>query len=70
MGPAPYDLVSLLQDARVDVPDPLEIALLGRYVKARLGAGPGIRHHRLRATLRHARRATRHQDPRHLRAAR
>jgi tRNA threonylcarbamoyl adenosine modification protein YjeE len=40
MGPAPYDLVSLLQDARVDVPDPLEIALLGRYVKARLSADP------------------------------
>jgi tRNA threonylcarbamoyl adenosine modification protein YjeE len=40
LGPAPYDLVSLLQDARVDVPDPLEIALLGRYVKARLGADP------------------------------
>ena len=40
MGPAPYDLVSLLQDARVDVPDPMEIALLGRYVKARLGADP------------------------------
>jgi tRNA threonylcarbamoyl adenosine modification protein YjeE len=38
MGPAPYDLVSLLQDARVDVPDGLEIALLGRYVKARLDA--------------------------------
>jgi tRNA threonylcarbamoyl adenosine modification protein YjeE len=38
MGPAPYDLVSLLQDARVDVPDALEIALLGRYVKARLDA--------------------------------
>ena len=38
VGPAPYDLVSLLQDARVDVPDQLEIALLGRYVKARLDA--------------------------------
>ena len=38
MGPAPYDLVSLLQDARVDVPDAMEIALLGRYVKARLDA--------------------------------
>src|SRR5436853_1162401 len=38
MGPAPYDLVSLLQDARVDVPDAMEIALLGRYAKARLGA--------------------------------
>lgn len=40
MGPAPYDLVSLLQDARVDVPDQMEIALLGRYVKARLDADP------------------------------
>jgi len=42
MGPAPYDLVSLLQDARVDVPDPMEIALLGRYVKARLDADPNF----------------------------
>jgi hypothetical protein len=42
MGPAPYDLVSLLQDARVDVPDPMEIALLGRYVKARLDADPAF----------------------------
>jgi tRNA threonylcarbamoyl adenosine modification protein YjeE len=42
MGPAPYDLVSLLQDARVDVPDPMEIALLGRYVKARLTADPSF----------------------------
>jgi aminoglycoside/choline kinase family phosphotransferase len=40
MGPAPYDLVSLLQDARVDVPDQMEITLLGRYVKARLDADP------------------------------
>jgi tRNA threonylcarbamoyl adenosine modification protein YjeE len=38
LGPAPYDLVSLLQDARVDVPDQMEITLLGRYVKARLNA--------------------------------
>jgi aminoglycoside/choline kinase family phosphotransferase len=38
LGPAPYDLVSLLQDARVDVPDQMEITLLGRYVKARLDA--------------------------------
>jgi len=38
LGPAPYDLVSLLQDARVDVPDTMEISLLGRYVKARLAA--------------------------------
>jgi aminoglycoside/choline kinase family phosphotransferase len=40
MGPAPYDLVSLLQDARVDVPDAMEIALLGRYVKGRLSIDP------------------------------
>ena len=36
LGPAAYDLVSLLQDARVDVPEPLELALLTRYMKARL----------------------------------
>ncbi len=32
MGPAAYDVASLLQDARVDVPEPLERALLKRYV--------------------------------------
>jgi tRNA threonylcarbamoyl adenosine modification protein YjeE len=35
LGPAPYDLVSLLQDARIDVPEQLELALLTRYIKAR-----------------------------------
>jgi tRNA threonylcarbamoyl adenosine modification protein YjeE len=35
MGPAAYDLASLLQDARVDVPETLEIALLGRYARVR-----------------------------------
>ena len=35
MGPAAYDLASLLQDARVDVPEALEVALLGRYVRSR-----------------------------------
>jgi tRNA threonylcarbamoyl adenosine modification protein YjeE len=43
LGPAPYDLVSLLQDARVDVPDQMEITLLGRYVKARLAADKDFR---------------------------
>ena len=38
MGPAAYDVASLLQDARVDVPESVEINLLGRYVKARLDA--------------------------------
>jgi N-acetylmuramate 1-kinase len=37
LGSAAYDLVSLLQDARVDVPERLELALLTRYIKTRLG---------------------------------
>jgi tRNA threonylcarbamoyl adenosine modification protein YjeE len=40
MGPAAYDLASLLQDARVDVPDALEVTLLGRYVQKRREADP------------------------------
>jgi N-acetylmuramate 1-kinase len=36
IGPAAYDVASLLQDARVDVPEDLEVALLSRYVRARL----------------------------------
>jgi tRNA threonylcarbamoyl adenosine modification protein YjeE len=35
LGPAAYDLVSLLQDARLDVPETLELTLLSRYIKAR-----------------------------------
>ena len=35
LGPAAYDLVSLLQDARIDVPEALELTLLTRYIKAR-----------------------------------
>ncbi len=35
LGPAAYDLTSLLQDARIDVPEQLELALLTRYIKAR-----------------------------------
>jgi tRNA threonylcarbamoyl adenosine modification protein YjeE len=35
LGPAAYDLVSLAQDARIDVPEQLELALLSRYVTAR-----------------------------------
>jgi tRNA threonylcarbamoyl adenosine modification protein YjeE len=37
MGPSAYDLVSLLQDARIDVPEQLELALLSRYIKVRRG---------------------------------
>jgi tRNA threonylcarbamoyl adenosine modification protein YjeE len=35
LGPAAYDLVSLLQDARIDIPEMLELALFSRYIKAR-----------------------------------
>ncbi|HUC50148.1 MAG TPA: tRNA (adenosine(37)-N6)-threonylcarbamoyltransferase complex ATPase subunit type 1 TsaE [Xanthobacteraceae bacterium] len=43
IGPAAYDVASLLQDARVDVPESLEMTLLGQYVRARQGhcAKPG-----------------------------
>jgi tRNA threonylcarbamoyl adenosine modification protein YjeE len=34
LGPAAYDVASLLQDARVDVPESLEVMLLSRYVRA------------------------------------
>jgi tRNA threonylcarbamoyl adenosine modification protein YjeE len=40
MGPAAYDLASLLQDARVDVAEPIELALLGRYLRRRRSADP------------------------------
>jgi tRNA threonylcarbamoyl adenosine modification protein YjeE len=36
IGPPAYDLASLLQDARVDVPERMEVALLSRYVRTRL----------------------------------
>ncbi|MBR0850479.1 tRNA (adenosine(37)-N6)-threonylcarbamoyltransferase complex ATPase subunit type 1 TsaE [Bradyrhizobium diazoefficiens] len=35
LGPKAYDVVSLLQDARVDVPENLELTLLSRYIRAR-----------------------------------
>jgi len=38
LGPGAYDLVSLLQDARIDVPEQLELALLTHYIKARKAA--------------------------------
>ncbi|MCK0207495.1 tRNA (adenosine(37)-N6)-threonylcarbamoyltransferase complex ATPase subunit type 1 TsaE [Starkeya koreensis] len=42
MGPAAYDVASLGQDARIDVPEALELALLGRYAKARREADPAF----------------------------
>jgi aminoglycoside/choline kinase family phosphotransferase len=35
IGPAAYDVASLLQDARVDVPEMMEVTLLGQYVRRR-----------------------------------
>ncbi len=42
LGPAAYDVASLLQDARVDVPETLEIALLSRYTRARRSTYPAF----------------------------
>jgi tRNA threonylcarbamoyl adenosine modification protein YjeE len=42
MGPAAYDLASILQDARVSVPEAMEIALIGRYAALRRNADPGF----------------------------
>jgi len=43
MGAAAYDLVSLLQDARVDIAESMEMALLSRYVVGRMTATPDFR---------------------------
>jgi hypothetical protein len=42
IGPAAYDLASILQDARVDVPEALELELIGRYARGRRQADPGF----------------------------
>ncbi len=42
IGSPAYDLVSLLQDARIDVPDDVEITMLARYVGARRAANPAF----------------------------
>jgi len=42
MGPPAYDLASLLQDARVDVPADLETAELHRYTTVRRQADPNF----------------------------
>ena len=44
MGPAAYDLASLLQDARIDVPEQAEVAWLGRYVLTRREKDPNFDH--------------------------
>jgi len=40
LGPAAYDVGSLLQDARVDVSESLEVALLGHYARIRRADDP------------------------------
>jgi aminoglycoside/choline kinase family phosphotransferase len=42
IGHPAYDVVSLLQDARVDVPEGLEMSLLTRYVTGRRAIDPGF----------------------------
>jgi tRNA threonylcarbamoyl adenosine modification protein YjeE len=42
IGPTAYDLVSLLQDARIDVAESIEIAMLARYVASRRNADPAF----------------------------
>jgi aminoglycoside/choline kinase family phosphotransferase len=42
MGSPAYDVASMLQDARVDVPELMEIALLSRYTRARLKTEAGF----------------------------
>ena len=42
MGPPAYDVASLLQDARVDLPDGLEMQLAARYLAARRKADPSF----------------------------
>ncbi len=42
IGPTGYDVASLLQDARVDVPDALERDLFARYIGRRVETDPGF----------------------------
>jgi N-acetylmuramate 1-kinase len=42
LGHPAYDVVALLQDARVDVPNEMELKLLGHYAQLRRAADPGF----------------------------
>lgn len=50
IGPSAYDVASLVQDARVTVPDDLAAELLARYETARLAADPAFDVAAFRAT--------------------
>ena len=68
LGPAAYDLVSLLQDARIDVPEQLELSLLPATSRRAARPTP-VRPGRLRRALRHHVGAAEHPPARHLRPA-
>ena len=57
-GPLAYDLVSLLQDARLEVPEALERELLARYCSARGAQQQELFGRSVRLALRDARRPT------------
>jgi tRNA threonylcarbamoyl adenosine modification protein YjeE len=42
LGPPAYDLVSLLQDARVDIADEMELRLMAHYARRRTNADPAF----------------------------
>ncbi|RBP08682.1 hypothetical protein DFR50_12469 [Roseiarcus fermentans] len=50
IGPPAYDLASLLQDARIDVPDDLEMRLMAFYVRLRKTASPAFAAERFAAS--------------------
>ena len=70
IGPPAYDLASLLQDARVDVPEAMEMRLAALYMRRRAAADPAFDAEALRRRLCRDGRAARQQDPRPLRPAR
>jgi N-acetylmuramate 1-kinase len=49
IGPPAYDVVSLLQDARVDVPEDLEMRLAALYMRRRTAADPAFETQRFAA---------------------
>jgi len=42
LGPSAYDVASLLQDARVDIPETMEVAQLAQYVRKRREKEPNF----------------------------
>ena len=67
-GSTGYDLASLLQDARVDVPEALEARLLEHYLREAAQRRPGVRRRCVQVRLCRARCTAKYQDPRHFRA--